>query len=747
MPSHRDPLDRPFGQPPNRTARDMGRPPERPGGKGPEGPSGPARPAGPPAPPSTPISRPGGMPPSRPPAPPPARPTGGPAQVPVSVPPPAPPRAGGTRAGLPPVNLPVLTAAFAPETAAEISSLQSSVSALQTTASLTEVQADITQLDQTLTRLVHGLEAARKAGYVYSGDIDPTLNSLMGQWQQVKPQVDNAVYQQGSALAQTVNGLQGPLAQLQANPAQAQARLPQVSAAVSSALSSARQVESNLKAMYAAIETGVSDLNSRLGLIEQILKWFGSVTFKLGPGESPVQAVPAEFGSEKDPPNGFLFLTDKRLLFEQNEEIAKKKVLFIATEKELVHRLLLEALLDSVGAVTASKKGFLGHEDHLDVAFSGKSAHFHINGQDSKTWQAQIEKARSGGLASERAAAGAGVSLADMTGPISEADIIALQSRVNDLQSRALLGSAKDAVEDLGNKAAALPAQLHGARAQGYVFEKALEGQATGLVEQWTKVKAGIDTEVQRQSDALTRTVQALQQQMLPVMGGSKAPESVRPAYLQVKSLAASADAQAAAAEQAIFKQYDSFQASVEALGAHLEWLNWLLAALATASFRLLETEGGVAATQANWLRPNDGPQGGVLFITDQRLIFEEREGEFSVPLEVPLTQVQSVEALAGQGANKDEQHLKVSLGAGAPAPAAEFQLVGPSAESWKITLSRAMKGDYAGDRAVAVDPAAVDKVKNAPTQCPNCGGAFTKPVLRGQAEIKCGFCGAVTRL
>jgi hypothetical protein len=175
--------------------------------------------------------------------------------------------------------------------------------------------------------------------------------------------------------------------------------------------------------------------------------------------------------------------------------------------------------------------------------------------------------------------------------------------------------------------------------------------------------------------------------------------------------------------------------------------VNWLLQALATASFRLLETEGGVAATQVNWLRPNDGPQGGILFVTDQRLIFEEREGEFSVPLESPLAQVQAVDALAVQGAGKDEEHLKITYASGGPVGSALFQLVGPKAEDWKTTVSRAMKGDYTNDRAVAVDQAAIDKVKNAPTQCSNCGAAFTKPVLRGQTEIKCEFCGAVTRL
>jgi hypothetical protein len=47
----------------------------------------------------------------------------------------------------------------------------------------------------------------------------------------------------------------------------------------------------------------------------------------------------------------------------------------------------------------------------------------------------------------------------------------------------------------------------------------------------------------------------------------------------------------------------------------------------------------------------------------------------------------------------------------------------------------------------LALDQAAVEKVKTAPTQCPNCGGSITKPVLRGMDTITCEFCGNVIRL
>lgn len=662
------------------------------------------------------------------------------------------PRMGGNRAGLAPITLPALGGGFvAQEIAADISSLQSDVASIQSRASLTDVQADVTQFDQQLSKLAQTLESVRKQGYVYGGDIDTKLYDLMSQWQSVKPQVDNAIYQQGTALWNSANALHGPLSQLaaaQGNAGQARSLLPSVRSSVGSLLSNVSQVESNLQAMYSNIESEASTLNSRLWRIEATMKLVAGAKFKLAGGESAVMAVKAKWDKDgKDDPEGNLFLTDKRLIFEQKQEIVKKKVLFIATEKEMVQEVLMDAPLASITSVKASKKGLMGHEDHLDVDYGGQPAHFHIDGQDSKEWQAMIERAKAGGFESERAAAGAGVSIADLTGPITQADIVQLQSEVNDLQSRAMLTFAKDALEDMESKAGALPRQLSDARARGYVFEKALESQTQSLAEQWGRIKQTVNDDVRQQSASLNQTMQGIQQQMAQVMAQSANPNAARPVFMQVKSMVASAEAQAAAAEQAIFGQYDDFQASVETLSAHLDWVGWMLEALAGASFTLMATEGGVAAATANWLRPNSDPMGGILFLTDQRLIFEEREGEFSAPFESPVAQVQSVDAESGQGANKDEEHIKIVFQPGAPMSYASLHLVGPKAEEWKTMIGRAMKGDYTSDRAVAIDQAAVDKVTNAPTQCSSCGAAFTKPVLRGQTEMKCEFCGAVTRL
>jgi hypothetical protein len=282
-------------------------------------------------------------------------------------------------------------------------------------------------------------------------------------------------------------------------------------------------------------------------------------------------------------------------------------------------------------------------------------------------------------------------------------------------------------------------------RARGYLFEKTLESRVESLAAQWDRVKQAVQEDMRQQSAALGQGMQSLQAQMAEVMAQAANPQAARPKYLQVKSLAAATEAQAAAAEQSVYGQYDNFQEEVETISARLEWVGWMQEALATASFQLLATEGGVAAAQVNWLRPNLDPLGGILFLTDQRLIFEEREGEFSVPFETSAALVASALALSAQGAGQDEEHLALNFAPGAPLSLALFQLVGPLASEWQGFLGRAKSGAYADDRVTPIDTAVVERLREAPAKCPNCGSPFGKPVLRGQTSITCEFCFTVT--
>jgi ribosomal protein S27AE len=136
--------------------------------------------------------------------------------------------------------------------------------------------------------------------------------------------------------------------------------------------------------------------------IEYLVKQLAEATFQLLPTEGGIAAIKAVWcktGKEqKGDPEGILFLTDQRILFEQKEEIVTKKVLFVATEKQKVQKLQIECPVPLVDKVDTSKQGFLKNEDHIEIRFASGApveiAHFHI-WQDNATWQQLINRAKS----------------------------------------------------------------------------------------------------------------------------------------------------------------------------------------------------------------------------------------------------------------------------------------------------------------------------------------------------------------
>jgi hypothetical protein len=471
--------------------------------------------------------------------------------------------------------------------------------------------------------------------------------------------------------------------------------------------------------------------------------------FNLDEHEDLVMAVPTRWDKEgKDDPEGILYLTNRNLIYERKEKVATKKVLFVTTSKELVQEVLFSQTLENIKALKAVSKGLFGHQDFMEVEFADRKLgkiSLHLNGQDSEHWVTLIERARSGEIEEERAT-GSGISFTDLTGPLTQADLVALQNEVAELQDEMMLKDAVAEVADLENEMRSLERDLADLRSRGYAVEKSLEVDLNVLAVQWDRVKARADATLEHQTNLLSDQMNTIREETAALLGMSANLAAARPRFIQLKSTIASAEAQADAAEDTVIDQYDEYADEVESMSIHFDWVDWMLDALSTASFRLLATESAVAATEAVWLRPGLEPENGILFLTDQRLLWEDRIDDFELKIDVPVQQVTDVRDETGE----DDEHelLAFSLDSPeAPVSVARFQLALPVAEEWLQMVGRAKAGDYAQDRAIALDEKELEKIRNAPEQCSNCGAAFTAPVLRGQAAITCEFCGVVTRL
>jgi hypothetical protein len=336
-----------------------------------------------------------------------------------------------------------------------------------------------------------------------------------------------------------------------------------------------------------------------------------------------------------------------------------------------------------------------------------------------------------------------------------------LQRKVDDLQSDVRLTAVRDRIEDAETSARGLLERVQGLRARGYVFEKSLEDKATDLERQWPPLHRRVLEQIEQEAAALRRELPSVERQLRQVEARAGNPSAALPLLERAERAAEALEEKAEAAGRNIGGMYDRFEGEVTELTQHLARVDWTLTQLAEASFRLLPTEGGIMAVKGTWQKGGkDDPQ-GILYLTDQRLLFEqkqeiatkkvlfittEKEKVQQLLFEVPVGQIEQVQA-SKKGLLRHEDHLDVTLAPGAPQPSAHFHIDGQRSETWQGLIGRAMSGDFDQDRGVALDEEAVERVRTAPTRCPACSGPITQRILRGMDHITCEYCGHIVRL
>ena len=644
------------------------------------------------------------------------------------------------------------TANAHPDISIGVQSLQTTLTDLQNRGDFSNIAEDIANLDKNISHVLNLLESARDKGYAFQGDMEEIAYQAVDSWQTVRGQVETGMAQQAQSLQSTLSGLNPYIQRLNTTLTNATAGASALSAAQTQAnqvLWDLDKAEGALEANYDQIESDVQRLNSRLTTIHWALDQVAEAKFQLEDQEDLVMAVPARWDKEgKDDPEGILYLSSKRLVYERKEKVATKKVLFVTTSSELVHEVMITQDVAEIVGAKAISKGLFGHQDFMEVTFIAPqlgAVIFHLNGQDSKAWVNLIERARSGEIENERTS-GSGLSFTDLTGELTMGDLMSIQNEVNELQDEMMLQDVRTELTELENDVKGLARDLADLRARGYSVEKSLEADISVLSDQWDRIKGRVETTMEGQTQLLSTQMTTIQTSLAALMTLSNNLKAARPKYIALKSAIASAEAQAGAAEDTVLDQFDEYADEVESLSAHMDWVDWMLDALSTASFRLLATESGVAATEAVWLRPGLEPENGILFLTDQRLLWEDRVGDFELKLDVPVQQITDIVEETDDEAEFEILAATFKSGA-APVPVAQLQLALPVADEWIKMVNRARSGDYALDRAVKIDQAELERIRNTPQQCSNCGATYTAPVLRGQTEINCEYCGVVTRI
>jgi hypothetical protein len=272
------------------------------------------------------------------------------------------------------------------------------------------VNDDIGDLDTHLRELPGSIQQTRTRGYVFKSYLERKADVLAQQWVEIRPRVVAAVDEFSRELRYQSDLFQQRLPFLRPN--RSEVELAGAESALKDLQSRVSSAKSSIQGMYGTLKDNVWQSQNQVKEIVWVLDQVDSATFKLYPGEGVVSAVKAQWlTSEKEGPKGILYLTDERALFEQKEEVATKKVLFIATEKQRVQELKWEAPIGQIESVRASEKGGailgIGKKELIEFDFASsvkvRSALVRLEA-DSDAWQALIGRVKSGDVASERTA-------------------------------------------------------------------------------------------------------------------------------------------------------------------------------------------------------------------------------------------------------------------------------------------------------------------------------------------------------
>ena len=285
--------------------------------------------------------------------------------------------------------------------------------ALQDQIMLSPVNDDLEDIASAINALPANIENIRARGFVFKSFLERKVETLNKQWAELRPQVQSAVQVQTAQLRVDANQVQATLNRRQL----ATAPLASLEGKVSAALR-------NLQGMYDTLDDNVNQTQQQLDDISWTLQQAELASFGFLATEAPVEAVPANWKKpgDKDGVEGVLILTDQRLIFEQKEEVATKKMLFITTEKQKVQALQWAVPVTQIEKAAGSNRGLMGKDDFLTITLAEgtglagpegqalyddmgrplRTTDVHLKGEKGEAWQAFIGRVKSGEIAKER---------------------------------------------------------------------------------------------------------------------------------------------------------------------------------------------------------------------------------------------------------------------------------------------------------------------------------------------------------
>ncbi len=275
---------------------------------------------------------------------------------------------------------------------------------------MTSIFSTLDSMAHTMDALDQDLSSVRGRGYRFGRDWEQQLVTLRERWPQQRLQATQLLESERQALQNSAREVETLLRRADRDTA----LVGTAESRVNALASNFRSAEARVRRSYSSVEQQISALRKEIKDAQAVLDALDTASFDLLPNEHPIAVCDSIWVSDREEPEGLLFLTDSRLIFEQRQEIATRRILFITTDRELVQRKLWESPIGAVEDLeTEDQRAFLSRRELLTLRFSERTRDtpsdvtLQLKGTDNETWHGLIKRAKSGQIDRERFGAAA----------------------------------------------------------------------------------------------------------------------------------------------------------------------------------------------------------------------------------------------------------------------------------------------------------------------------------------------------
>lgn len=339
-------------------------------------------------------------------------------------------------------------------------------------------------------------------------------------------------------------------------------------------------------------------------------------------------------------------------------------------------------------------------------------------------------------------------------------EINVIESQLDSLAGELTLEDHVNAVNDLDQGILELPVKIEELRDRGYRYQNFLEKKADAIAQKWEAIESQVRADIKHLSEELFTEFDSIVKQY---NGASQVNSISQPTILGIKQEVQALKARLSSADAHLRGLYGNIQQTLSQTRQQLGTVEFLMDSIEQARFPLLLNEGPIDAVVAKWWRDgdNEGPV-GVLILTDQRLLFEQKERiptkkflfitteselKHELVFEIPIMSIEDIKQ-SNRGIGGFQNHIDLKLGTGSLFPYAHFHLKDRSSNDWVVLIKKAKSGEISNELAGA-DTGGTSSLEIpatiAPEKCSSCGAPI--PALTStQRQHICEYCGTTMR-